>query len=351
MIISKYEVRFFAVGQNSKGGDAIFIRLYDEKGTPIVIVIDGGYAEDGEKMLRYMVDECKLKTIDLIINTHPDKDHISGLIKIVESNEVVIKKIIMNVPWKDGKLYPEMFYDGRMTDNSLKKELYNAFGFCKKLEDIALKKNINLVHPALNTTPYFDCLKIIAPSDKYYRNKLLESDKTPIVESELNQKCYSKVLSFERYSPNMQIIWNDNIDTSSLNDTSIVCVLTLPNATFLFTGDVGKSGLNEALDYYESIGGAIDGITHMQVPHHGSKKNLNPTLIRRINANQYIISCPREGWTEGHPSKRLINKIKTIFPHSKIYLTQDSWLSYTYNLDVHGKPATQQQLFDTMDCW
>lgn len=29
-MITKYEIRFFRVGTASKGGDAIFIRLYDE---------------------------------------------------------------------------------------------------------------------------------------------------------------------------------------------------------------------------------------------------------------------------------------------------------------------------------
>ena len=29
MEIDKYEIRFFAVGNGKKGGDAIFIRLYD----------------------------------------------------------------------------------------------------------------------------------------------------------------------------------------------------------------------------------------------------------------------------------------------------------------------------------
>lgn len=87
-MISKYEIRFFTVGHSSKGGDAIFIRLYDENDNPSVVVIDGGYSEDGDKIIRYMLDECQLSYIDYVINTHPDVDHISGLLTLFRSDEI-----------------------------------------------------------------------------------------------------------------------------------------------------------------------------------------------------------------------------------------------------------------------
>ena len=47
MTISKFEIRFFSVGNSKKGGDAILIRLYDKDNNPTVIVIDGGYSDSG----------------------------------------------------------------------------------------------------------------------------------------------------------------------------------------------------------------------------------------------------------------------------------------------------------------
>ena len=49
-MINAYEIRFFQVGNASKGGDAILIRLLDEYQKPTVIVVDGGYKETGEKI-------------------------------------------------------------------------------------------------------------------------------------------------------------------------------------------------------------------------------------------------------------------------------------------------------------
>lgn len=50
MKINKYQIRFFSVGSESKGGDAILIEVFDENDKPHLAIIDGGYSEDGQKI-------------------------------------------------------------------------------------------------------------------------------------------------------------------------------------------------------------------------------------------------------------------------------------------------------------
>lgn len=50
MKINKYQIRFFSVGTESKGGDAILIEVFDEYDKPHLTIIDGGYSEDGQKI-------------------------------------------------------------------------------------------------------------------------------------------------------------------------------------------------------------------------------------------------------------------------------------------------------------
>jgi len=73
------EVMFFDVGQ----GDAVFIE------TPHghQILIDGG---PDSKILEKLAKEMPFwdKTIDLIILTHPEKDHMAGLLKVLERYKV-----------------------------------------------------------------------------------------------------------------------------------------------------------------------------------------------------------------------------------------------------------------------
>ncbi|MFT5037384.1 MAG: competence protein ComEC [Candidatus Azotimanducaceae bacterium] len=72
-------VTFLDVGQ----GDSIFIETSDG----VQVLIDGG---PGSGVLRNLgeVMGVRDRTIDMIIGTHPDKDHIGGLVDVLERYEV-----------------------------------------------------------------------------------------------------------------------------------------------------------------------------------------------------------------------------------------------------------------------
>lgn len=350
MIIDKYEIRFFPVGKTSKGGDAILLRLYDAQDNCCVIVIDGGYTDDGQAILDYLA-ELGIDRIDLVVNTHPDEDHILGLITIFNDENIEIGELLMNRPWLDANLKVSYFKDGRITENSLNKRLTEKFKKAYELEQIAIEKigEENIIHPERGMT-FKNVLTILGPSTQLYRKHLLASDKTPEVEGLSSRKFSLKKLNFVRYIKGTFIKWIYGEQTSDINETSIVLSLDLGDHKFLFTGDVGQDGLKEALDYCETLHGCkATDFTHMQIPHHGSRKNLNPTLIKRIGAKYYYLSCPPDGFSEGHPSKRLLNKIHEIYPDADIYPTQGSWLSNYKNLKINCKPAKKYGIFDEID--
>ena len=350
MIIDKYEIRFFPVGKTTKGGDAILLRLYDAQNNRCVIVIDGGYADDGQAILDYLV-ELGINKIDLVINTHPDEDHILGLLTIFNDESIEIGKLLMNRPWLDANLKVSYFKDGRITENSLNKRLTETFKKAYELEQLAIEKigEENIIHPETGMI-YNNVLTILGPSTQLYRKHLLASDKTPKVESFSSRNFSLKKLKFVRYIKGTFIKWIYGEQTSDINETSIVLSLDLGDYKFLFTGDVGQDGLNEALDYYETLHGCkATDFTHMQIPHHGSRKNLNPMLLKRIGAHTYYVSCPPDGFSDGHPSKRLINKIHELFPNAKIYPTQGCWLSIYKNVKLDCKPAVSYGIFDEID--
>lgn len=350
MIVDKYEIRFFPVGKTSKGGDAILVRLYDAQDNRVVIVIDGGYTDDGQAILDYLA-ELGIDRIDLVVNTHPDEDHILGLLTIFNDDKIKIGELLMNRPWHDADLKVSYFKDGRITENSLNKRLTDSFKKAYELEQLAIKKigAKNIVHPERGMV-YGNVLTILGPSSTLYKRHLLASDKTPAVEC-LSSRTFSlKKLKFVRYIKGTFIKWIYGEQTSDINETSIVLGLDLNDYKFLFTGDVGQDGLKDALDYYEAHNGCYaSDFTHIQIPHHGSRKNLNPTLLKRISAKIYYISCPPEGFGEGHPSKRLINKIHELFPGANIYPTQGCWLSSYKNIKLDCRPAKSYGVFDEID--
>lgn len=122
------------------------------------------------------------------------------------------------------------------------------------------------------------------------------------------------------------------------------------NLTFLFTGDAGKEALSEALDYWESLGYNASDFSIVQLPHHGSRKNIDPSILARLNASEYIISCPPDGIKEGHPSRRLINKILEQNSEAEIYTTADcSCFNFHKGVQVNYKAQKPKTVYPKMD--
>jgi len=88
------KVHFIDVGQ----GDSILIETPNEK----YILIDGGRPEYGTKVLSYL-EAQKVKKLDLVIATHPDYDHIGGLVDVMR--EVDVKQVL-----DSGKLHHTRTY-------------------------------------------------------------------------------------------------------------------------------------------------------------------------------------------------------------------------------------------------
>lgn len=355
MDVVKYEVRFFAVGETKKGGDSIFIRLYDKNDNLVVILIDGGYKDTGNKVIEYM-KSLGIDTINLMVNTHPDLDHISGLITIMESPDIKVDKLLYNRPWRDHNIHSNLFKDNRITENSLNKRLIESFKKAYELEQTALKKDTicgkkcEIVHPVIGNT-YFDCFHILGPTAEHYRNYLLSSDKTPTSDYNENKEPYKPRTLIWRKFLGYIISWFDREKTSDINETSIVSFLQLPDANFLFTGDSGKVGISNAVKYlYEDSPIMNYKVTHLQLPHHGSRKNISPEIIRNIGCSNYFISCPNEGESEGHPSARLVNKLLEIYPKARIHRTAGSnFIYHSDNLMINATPVSPMGKYDQIE--
>ncbi|MEU5676992.1 hypothetical protein [Streptomyces rochei] len=95
-----YEIDFLPVGDESSGGDAITLRygnLHGPREQQTVMVIDGGYLDDGEALVQHIRDYYRTGVVDLVVSTHPDRDHINGLRVVLE--QMTVKKLLMHLPW------------------------------------------------------------------------------------------------------------------------------------------------------------------------------------------------------------------------------------------------------------
>ncbi|GGA89168.1 ComEC/Rec2 family competence protein [Ornithinibacillus halotolerans] len=99
-LAKKMDVHFINVGQ----GDSIFIQTPNDKN----ILIDGGPPKAGKKVVNYLKG-LGIKEIDLIIATHPDRDHIGGLPTVMK--EFKVKEIL-----DSGKLHVTRAYANYMNE-------------------------------------------------------------------------------------------------------------------------------------------------------------------------------------------------------------------------------------------
>lgn len=96
-----YEVDFLGTDSESKSGDAIAIRFGSLKGSrdeQTVVVIDGGFNDDGARLVDHIRSHFGTDRVDLVISTHPDQDHINGLETVL--NELDVDELWLHQPWE-----------------------------------------------------------------------------------------------------------------------------------------------------------------------------------------------------------------------------------------------------------
>ncbi|MHC0036328.1 S-layer homology domain-containing protein [Pseudoneobacillus sp. C159] len=80
-----FQVHFLDVGQ----GDSILVFFPDGK----TMLVDGGKREMGKTVVQYLKDQG-VSTLDLVVSTHPDADHLGGLLEVLD--KIKVKAILDN---------------------------------------------------------------------------------------------------------------------------------------------------------------------------------------------------------------------------------------------------------------
>lgn len=312
------EIDLLAVGDGTKSGDAILIRYGDlDSGgrNQTVILIDGGYKNTARDIKRILEDYYRCKNsdgkyvIDLMILSHPDLDHVGGLVELSKDPEIEICGLLMQKPWE--VVDPEDFKDGRITHKSLENRLRKSFKQAAELYDNVPKAK------HLDTTPRCFTLngakfKILGPFDEFYRKMLLACPKTPdakVIEGKA-QKIFCQKIEEEDFIEGQKIEWNYDESTSEINETSLIILFEYEGHKVLLTGDAGKEALEEAIDTAQNNKIDLTDIDIIKLPHHGSRKNVTPEIMDQLGGEgtRCYISCA-EGDEGHHPSKRLVNML------------------------------------------
>ena len=317
------EIDFLEVGERGSG-DAIAIR-HRRSGTDDVYVVDGGYADDGKKLVDHISAHYDDPVfIDHVVLTHPDADHASGLDRVL--NEFIVGTLWMNRPWTHVDELMPMFMRYQNRDQLIAR-LKRDFPKVTELEAIASNRRIEIKDAFQGDT--IGAFTVLAPRRTTYLELIVESDKTP-VPARWVEALFGDSMSVARWGD--ENLKGDTEGTSEENETSIVQYANVCGTRVLLTGDAGVRALVEAGWEAHRLGQLAFPLDWFQVPHHGSRRNLSsdvldawlgqklsepvpsPTVHAVISANQRDPEHPKKAVVRAliHRGRRVLQTAGTL---------------------------------------
>lgn len=274
-----YEIDFLPVGEGS--GDAIVIRYGNSADGYYLHVIDGGRTETGNTITNHINKYYPGYHINHMVLSHADDDHACGLIGVMKNFRV--KNLWMNRPW----LYAEEIlhhFHGNFTLEGLINDIKERHPYLVTLEELAIETG-TVIHEVFQGSRVGG-FTILAPERGRYINSIPDFGKTPArysVEASDSQS-FSFLRSLMEGAKKLMENWDietlaNSTTTSASNESSVVQYATLGSEGVLLTADVGPIGLNEAADFADQLG--FERPTFVQVPHHGSRHNVTPSVLDR----------------------------------------------------------------------
>src|SRR5262249_49596116 len=128
---------------------------------------------------------------------------------------------------------------------------------------------------------------VASPSREWYLEIIAHFEKTPEARVPAVQEGFLKSL-LEKVKEWVDERWDretlsEQCETSYDNDSSVVLYGNIGGQGLLFTGDAGVQALTRAAQFLETGGVHLPStLKFVQVPHHGSRHNVSPTVLNRI---------------------------------------------------------------------
>ena len=312
--------------------DAIALRFKeDDDVSQKVVVIDGGFSDVGDDVVNFVTDRYGASKIDLMISTHPDNDHLNGLLTIIQ--QMPVDELLVHQP----QLYRDDLDGFTNLDN-----LDLLLGY-------AVDAGTTVSDPFTGANRFDGRLRVLGPGEDYYR-ELLNDQLDPAakalfaIRSTLVQASTAiKDLAGKALGQMPDETLDDSGITSPRNSSSVITLLEVDGRRHLFTGDAGIEALEYAADEYESIYGSFSSapLRFFQAPHHGSRRNLGKSILNRIfgepgasHSDDHTVFIHAAGASKKHPSPKITNAlIRRGCPQKRLGVTNGGGLWHHFKSD------------------
>lgn len=259
-------------------GDCIHIRFNSHN----LIVDSGPSSTAGEFRRLCNVIISAGESLDALIITHYDEDHIGGILKV---GDLGFRNICFNA------------YDGVKENGNL-----SAYQNQRLFHSLPAA----VVHPSLMAGDVIEIdeakLTIHAPTQAMLSRAMMKMKEADVPLAAVMDWNFTLDELMSREYPNS--------DKSIANQASIVFTMEYGEQRMLFCGDAWAENIP---------GGSYDLV---KLPHHGSIRNITDDLLTRLDAHHFLICA--DGTR--HPNKQTIAKLLAHKDSVTIYSNYDWWM-------------------------
>ena len=299
---SNFRVYYLDVGQ----GNCIVIFLPDGK----IAVVDGGDIAYGEKIYKFL-NEHGVSTIDYLIASHSDSDHIGGLNYIFDKVEIVNIYRPFQIAGTGSNAQTFMPHDYEDLKN-----VYNHYAGLSSQNKIS----------RVTSSTYANFIKNVYTETYSVENETFLSNVTVSYDG---LKIIGSNYEFEFFAP---LVRTDSVDLSTMsrtygfatkgygvtntNDNSSVILFSCGSESFLFTGDCSwknqETPSGSEIDFVNSLNSSekakLSDVSVYLAGHHGSDSSSSSELLELINPKFVVFSVGVNNF--GHPSSSTIFRIE-----------------------------------------
>jgi len=275
-----YEIDFLPVGDSN--GDAICIRYGSQNEGFHIHVVDAGYSDTGQAVVDHINKYYGFpRFIDHVVVSHADADHATGIKTVLENFEVGC--LWMNRPWLYAAEIISDFH-GNFTVAGLAATIRDAYPILAELEEYAHERGIPVREAFAGHA--IGPFRILAPRRDRYLSLIAQFDRTPTSYAAPIKGPLRKLLETAKALLHFIETWADEKleenppPVSASNESCVVQLGLIDGRALLLTADAGPIALTEAADVaeYLNIKQQLDVV---QVPHHGSRRNVTPSVLDR----------------------------------------------------------------------
>jgi beta-lactamase superfamily II metal-dependent hydrolase len=325
-----FVIDFIYVGD----GDGIIIWGRNPNEQDFVFFLDGGNQEFGTKIVEHYKKWIKPhlyknRTI-AFINSHPHADHINGLIEIVKELGEEISWGIYNDPVKfiSEELRKNIKQSALRNEDADINHLYKSFQKVQELNELCEQYKIKKFEALTDAFSYKE-IKIVSPSREFYTSKVQMFTNIDFLKKVDYSKSNLEVdETLESLKPCAIVDEKNDASPENLSAT-VIELVDSSNDRYLLTSDAGV----ESFDDMKKNGFDTENLTIVQLPHHGSRRNISTNWIGKFAPAMFIISAQGN---KKHPRKAVLSCIKKNLPNCKTYSTHKNkdTISYTTNESI-----------------